>query len=165
MWVSQQDGLCPNSKVTARSSCTKCKREYGLFGVLLGEQRRRTGMSPVERKIQSKRRRQEGPADDLCSPALVQMHGTTDQRRETLTDTESMFATSHDAATHFNDGSCGTCGDASDDASRGASNIEPGDYESVVPMDAPCYANDSSGPVQEAFSDTDVIDAEDYGDW
>jgi len=83
------------SAPTARSSCTKCKREFGLLGVLLGGKRRRTEITPMERKIQSKRTRQEGPAHDLCSPALVQMHGTTDQRGEIPTDTETMFAASN----------------------------------------------------------------------
>ena len=78
------------SAPTARSSCTKCKREFGLPGVLLGGKRRRTEITPMERKIQSKQTRQEG------SPALVQMHGTTDQRGEMPTDTESMFAASKD---------------------------------------------------------------------
>ena len=72
-----------------------------------------------------------------------------------------MFGTSNNAAAHVNDGTCGTFGDASDDASRGASNTEPGDYEGIVPMEGPCYANDSSAPVQEEFCDTDVIDADD----
>ena len=93
------------------------------------------------------------------------MHGTTDQRGEIPTDTETMFAASNDAAAHVNDGTCGTFGDASDDASRVASCIEPGDREIVVHKDAPCYANDSSGPAQEASCDTDVIDAEDDEEW
>ena len=69
------------------------------------------------------------------------------------------------AAAPLNDGTCGTFGDASDDVSCGASNNEPGGCEivGVGPMDVPHYANDSSGAVYEAFSDTDVsvIDAED----
>ena len=39
------------------------------------------------------------------------MHGTTDQRGEIPTDTETMFAASNDAAAHVNDGTCGTFGD------------------------------------------------------
>ena len=89
------------------------------------------------------------------------MHGITDQRGEMPTDTESMFAASNDAAVHVNDGTCGTFGGASDDASC----IEPGEREIVVPKDAPCYANDTSGPVQEDFCDTDVIDDEDDEEW
>ena len=78
------------------------------------------------------------------------------------TDTESIVAASTHAAAHVNDGTYGTFGGAPDDVSRGASCIEPGDREIVVPKDAPCYVNDSSRLVQEAFSDTDVIDAEDF---
>ena len=37
--------------------------------------------------------------------------------------------------------------------------------KSLFPKDAPCYANDSSGPAKEAFCDTDVIDAEDDEEW
>ena len=122
------------SAPTARSSCINCKREYGLLGVLLGEKRRRTAASYVEKKIESKPRRQEGSTDNVCSPA-VQMHSSTDQRVELPSDTESLFVASNHASVHANNGTCGTFGDDSDDASRGTCSILPGEYNVVAPLD------------------------------
>ena len=144
-WCHNKTGSAP----IAKSSCTKCKREYGLFGVLLGGKRRCTEISYVEREIESKPRRQEVPTGNLCSPPV--MHGTTDQRGDLPTDTESMFVAStlnlcHDATTHVSNETCGTVGDASDDAFHGACSTLTGDYHAVVPMDASCHANDSNGP-------------------
>ena len=52
----------------------------------------------------------------------------------------------HDATAHVSNETCGTVGDASDDAFNGACSTLTGDYHAVVPMDASCHANDSNGP-------------------
>lgn len=106
-----------DSTPAPRSACADCRREYGLFGVVVGGKRRRTEITSVQRKMDLKQLCQDGPADIFCSPS-VQTHGTTDQRGESPTDTASMHVDSR----YINNRSCTPLSDASDGASQGACN-------------------------------------------
>jgi len=142
---------------TARSACTECKRDYGLFGVLCDGKRRSTEITSAEREMESKLRRQERPADDVRSPSM-QTHVIPDQRGEALVDTASMPVVSYSSIW-----TCTSLSDASDDASRGAGSPSSGQHTTfVVPVETSGGANNSSQSLQEDPCDTDVIDAEDF---